>query len=64
MGNAAVFWIHNLYMDLQDLKCICDKLHFWRVKDTTGTQANFLQLFEGDHWKVEQLVTDHWKAEQ
>ena len=45
-------------MDLQDLKGICDKLHFWRVKDTAGTQANFLQLFEGDHWKAEQLVME------
>ncbi|OBS60468.1 hypothetical protein A6R68_08416 [Neotoma lepida] len=45
----------DLCMYLHILKCIRDELHFRRVKNTTGTQANFLQLFEEDHWKAEQL---------
>jgi len=41
-------------MDLQNLERARDDLRFRGVKGTTGTQASFLQLFEGDHSKVSQ----------
>lgn len=42
-------------MDLRNLQRTRDDLRFRGVKGTTGTQASFLQLFEGDHAKVQKL---------
>ncbi|XP_077805861.1 adenylosuccinate lyase isoform X6 [Macaca mulatta] len=61
VGKRCCLWIQDLCMDLQNLKRVRDDLRFRGVKGTTGTQASFLQLFEGDDHKVEQLdkmVTD------
>ncbi|KAG8518128.1 Adenylosuccinate lyase [Galemys pyrenaicus] len=55
VGKRCCLWIQDLCMDLQNLKRVQDELRFRGVKGTTGTQASFLQLFEGDHQKVEQL---------
>uniref|UniRef100_A0A5F9DBK1 Adenylosuccinate lyase n=1 Tax=Oryctolagus cuniculus TaxID=9986 RepID=A0A5F9DBK1_RABIT len=55
VGKRCCLWIQDLCMDLQNLKRVQDGLRFRGVKGTTGTQASFLQLFEGDHHKVEQL---------
>lgn len=48
-------------MDLRNLQRVQDDLRFRGVKGTTGTQASFLELFEGNHEKVEvldKLVTE------
>jgi len=55
VGKRACLWIQELVMDEQNLRKTRDDLRFRGVKGTTGTQASFLQLFEGDHDKVKQL---------
>ena len=42
-------------MDLRNLRRAKDDLRFRGIKGTTGTQASFLELFDGDHEKVEKL---------
>uniref|UniRef100_A0A8C6Z8Y5 Adenylosuccinate lyase n=1 Tax=Nothoprocta perdicaria TaxID=30464 RepID=A0A8C6Z8Y5_NOTPE len=54
VGKRCCLWIQDLCMDLQKLERARDDLRFRGVKGTTGTQASFLQLFEGDHSKVSQ----------
>ncbi|KAJ5907710.1 hypothetical protein N7495_000392 [Penicillium taxi] len=55
VGKRACLWIQDLLMDLRNLERARDDLRFRGVKGTTGTQASFLQIFEGDHAKVEKL---------
>lgn len=52
MGKRACLWLQDLCMDLQNLEQARNELRFRGVKGTTGTQASFLQLFDGDHDKV------------
>merc|ERR1712059_205605 len=61
VGKRACLWLQELLMDETNLKGAMDSLRFRGVKGTTGTQASFLQLFDGDHDKVKELdrlVTD------
>jgi len=61
VGKRACLWISDLLMDMRNLTRNRDDLRFRGVKGTTGTQASFLQLFEGDSEKVElldKLVTE------
>ncbi|XP_044156801.1 adenylosuccinate lyase [Bufo gargarizans] len=55
VGKRACLWLQDLCMDLRNLERARNELRFRGVKGTTGTQASFLQLFEGDHDKVEEL---------
>lgn len=55
MGKRACLWIQDLLMDLRNLERARSDLRFRGVKGTVGTQASFLQIFKGDHEKVEQL---------
>ena len=52
VGKRATLWIQDLVDDLADLEWAESRLRFRGVKGTTGTQASFLELFEGDHDKV------------
>lgn len=61
VGKRTCLWLSDLLMDLRNLIRARDDLRFRGVKGTTGTQASFLNLFDGDHEKVEkldQLVTE------
>jgi len=55
VGKRATLWLQDVVMDYQDLVYHLDSLRFRGVKGTTGTQASFLELFEGDHAKVTEL---------
>ena len=55
VGKRACLWIYDLLMDFDDLRRFESTLKFRGVKGTTGTQASFLSLFDGDHGKVRRL---------
>ena len=55
LGKRACLWLQDLVDDLNDLEHAASMIRFRGVKGTTGTQASFLNLFEGDHDKVVEL---------
>ncbi|HJW73661.1 MAG TPA: adenylosuccinate lyase [Geothrix sp.] len=55
VGKRACLWIQDLLLDLEDLDHLIGTTPVRGVKGTTGTQASFLELFEGDGAKVEAL---------
>ncbi len=55
VGKRACLWLQDLVMDYHDLVYRRQSLRFRGVKGTTGTQASFLELFDGDHDKVAEL---------
>lgn len=55
VGKRATLWINDFIIDERALRRCRDDLRFRGVKGTTGTQASFLQLFNGDGEKVKQL---------
>lgn len=55
VGKRACLWIQELLMDLENLDFHINNLKLLGVKGTTGTQASFLSLFDGDHDKVRRL---------
>jgi adenylosuccinate lyase len=55
VGKRATLWCYELVLDLAEVERRIDGLKFLGVKGTTGTQASFLALFDGDHAKVEAL---------
>ena len=55
VGKRATLWMMDLKMDLEDLDYILGSLRLLGSKGTTGTQASFLELFDGDHEKCRRL---------
>ena len=55
VGKRATLWIQELLLDLSDLEYMIGQQKLLGSKGTTGTQASFLELFNGDHEKVRQI---------
>lgn len=55
VGKRATLWMNELLMDLEEVEYRLSTLKLLGSKGTTGTQASFLELFEGDHEKVKLL---------
>ncbi|WHH61584.1 adenylosuccinate lyase [Petroclostridium sp. X23] len=55
VGKRACLWLQELLLDLEDVDYQLSKAKLLGSKGTTGTQASFLELFDGDHEKVKKL---------
>ncbi len=55
VGKRATLWCYEFVMDLQEIEHRLETLPFRGVKGTAGTQASYLELFDGNHSKVKQL---------
>ncbi len=55
VGKRAVLWINEFVMDLEDLDYVLSGMKLLGCKGTTGTQASFVKLFDGDEKKICQI---------
>src|SRR6185295_203418 len=55
IGKRATLWMQDLVLDVADIDYRVASMPFRGVKGTTGTQASFLSIFDGDHTKVREL---------
>ena len=55
VGKRAALWMNELVMDMENLEFQVSQLRLRGAKGTTGTQASFMELFEGDEEKVKEL---------
>lgn len=55
VGKRATLWVQDFLMDLEEIEYRIENLKLRGIKGTTGTQASFLDLFDGDHEKVKEL---------
>ena len=61
MGKRATLWLMELKLDLDDLDYVISSMKMLGSKGTTGTQASFLELFDGDHEKcrrADQMIAE------
>src|SRR5206468_8358259 len=57
VGKRVTLWMQEFALDAEELLHRISTMRFRGVKGTTGTQASFLELFDGDHAKVSELDT-------
>ena len=55
VGKRATLWTQEFLMDLEDLEYVLGTLKLLGSKGTTGTQASFLELFEGDQETIDKI---------
>ena len=55
VGKRATLWLQEFLMDLEDLEYVQESLKLLGSKGTTGTQASFLELFDGDTSKIDKI---------
>ena len=55
VGKRATLWLQEFCMDLEDLNHVLNNMKLLGSKGTTGTQASFLELFDGDREKVDRI---------
>lgn len=55
VGKRATLWMQEFLLDLEDLEYVISTMKLLGSKGTTGTQASFLELFDGDQEKIEKL---------
>lgn len=55
IGKRATLWLNEFVMDLEDLDYVLSTLKLLGSKGTTGTQASFLELFQGDHATIDKI---------
>ena len=61
VGKRATLWLQDLLMDYSDVEYMISQLKLLGSKGTTGTQASFLELFDGDHEKckkADQMIAE------
>ncbi len=61
VGKRATLWANELVLDLEEIDFVIDTLKLLGSKGTTGTQASFMELFDGDEEKcrkIDQLIAD------
>ena len=57
VGKRAALWMYELSQDVLELEHRLDKLLLLGSKGTTGTQASFMELFDGDEEKIKKMET-------
>ena len=55
VGKRAALWLQDFVLDVEEVEHRLETLRFRGIRGTTGTEASFLELFDGDHAKVEEL---------
>ena len=55
VGKRATLWLQEFFLDLEDLEHVLDSMKLLGSKGTTGTQASFLELFDGDQETIDKI---------